>query len=462
MELLDRLGYASSKAEDGGREPRSRAAGRACRARRRWTSRSHTGDEPRRIVGARDRRHAGDRTGNRASARPRRRVACGARLHAQRRRCRRGRRTDSRGGRRARARARRGVEGDRVAELASHGPYRVVVHNAATGVARPALETTDHHWDSTLNANAARCLALARYGAVDAGRLRDHRHLEPRFEPGPRELRARRHLEGRARGGRALSRSRARARDPGQRGLRRSRRHRRTRALPESRGDAPLGRAHAGRPACAKPTTSRARSRFSVQTTPRWCAGRQSSSTAAFASGLMEPTTTTGRVRRRAHAQAGLLARAAQDREGDARRPLGETSPPSAMRGRAKRAPSSPSRGAVVTAVDPPSSCSTRHASAGPRSCGSRRTQALPGEVAARPLRPRLLAGRRDRARDRSRRVGARHRRGPTQRRAARVRRPSRRALRRCVPAVAVRLLRGRLLAARQDRDCARACRLPC
>ena len=49
-----------------------------------------------------------------------------------------------------------------VAELASHGPYRVVVHNAATGVIRQALETTDHHWDWTLNANARALLALAR------------------------------------------------------------------------------------------------------------------------------------------------------------------------------------------------------------------------------------------------------------------------------------------------------------
>jgi enoyl-[acyl-carrier protein] reductase III len=49
-----------------------------------------------------------------------------------------------------------------IAELASHGPYGVVVHNAATGVIRPALETTDHHWDWTLNANARALLALAR------------------------------------------------------------------------------------------------------------------------------------------------------------------------------------------------------------------------------------------------------------------------------------------------------------
>jgi enoyl-[acyl-carrier protein] reductase III len=49
-----------------------------------------------------------------------------------------------------------------VAELASHGPYRVVVHNAATGVIRPALETADKHWDWTLNANARALLSLAR------------------------------------------------------------------------------------------------------------------------------------------------------------------------------------------------------------------------------------------------------------------------------------------------------------
>jgi enoyl-[acyl-carrier protein] reductase III len=49
-----------------------------------------------------------------------------------------------------------------VEELASHGPYRVVVHNAATGVIRSALETEDKHWDWTLNANARALLSLAR------------------------------------------------------------------------------------------------------------------------------------------------------------------------------------------------------------------------------------------------------------------------------------------------------------
>ena len=49
-----------------------------------------------------------------------------------------------------------------VAELASHGPFRVVVHNAATGVIRSALETEDKHWDWTLSANARAFLSLAR------------------------------------------------------------------------------------------------------------------------------------------------------------------------------------------------------------------------------------------------------------------------------------------------------------
>ena len=45
---------------------------------------------------------------------------------------------------------------------AAAGPYRVVVHNAATGVIRPALETEDKHWDWTLAANARALLSLAR------------------------------------------------------------------------------------------------------------------------------------------------------------------------------------------------------------------------------------------------------------------------------------------------------------
>jgi enoyl-[acyl-carrier protein] reductase III len=49
-----------------------------------------------------------------------------------------------------------------VRELAGHGPYGVVVHNAATGVIRRALETEDKHWDWTLSANARAFLSLTR------------------------------------------------------------------------------------------------------------------------------------------------------------------------------------------------------------------------------------------------------------------------------------------------------------
>jgi enoyl-[acyl-carrier protein] reductase III len=42
------------------------------------------------------------------------------------------------------------------------GPLDALVHNAATGVIRPALETEDKHWDWTLNANARALLALTR------------------------------------------------------------------------------------------------------------------------------------------------------------------------------------------------------------------------------------------------------------------------------------------------------------
>jgi enoyl-[acyl-carrier protein] reductase III len=55
------------------------------------------------------------------------------------------------------------VSSERVArEAAELGPFDVLVHNAATGVIRPALETEDKHWDWTLNANARALLALAR------------------------------------------------------------------------------------------------------------------------------------------------------------------------------------------------------------------------------------------------------------------------------------------------------------
>ena len=48
------------------------------------------------------------------------------------------------------------------AEAAELGPFDAVVHNAATGVIRPALETEDKHWDWTLSANARALLSLTR------------------------------------------------------------------------------------------------------------------------------------------------------------------------------------------------------------------------------------------------------------------------------------------------------------
>lgn len=55
------------------------------------------------------------------------------------------------------------VSSARVAEEAAElGPFDALVHNAATGVIRPALETEDKHWDWTLAANARALLSLAR------------------------------------------------------------------------------------------------------------------------------------------------------------------------------------------------------------------------------------------------------------------------------------------------------------
>jgi enoyl-[acyl-carrier protein] reductase III len=52
-----------------------------------------------------------------------------------------------------------------MAQVRALGPLDALVHNAATGVIRPALETEDKHWDWTLAANARALLALARAAA---------------------------------------------------------------------------------------------------------------------------------------------------------------------------------------------------------------------------------------------------------------------------------------------------------
>jgi len=58
------------------------------------------------------------------------------------------------------------VSSTRVAEeIGGLGAIDVVVHAAATGVIRPALETEDKHWDWTMSANARALLSVTRAAA---------------------------------------------------------------------------------------------------------------------------------------------------------------------------------------------------------------------------------------------------------------------------------------------------------
>ena len=58
------------------------------------------------------------------------------------------------------------VSSDRVLrEVAALPPLTALIHNAATGVIRPALEVEDKHWDWTLTANARALLSLAKAAA---------------------------------------------------------------------------------------------------------------------------------------------------------------------------------------------------------------------------------------------------------------------------------------------------------
>ena len=70
-------------------------------------------------------------------------------------------------GRRARARPRQRRLRDGRRGVRDARAVRRVVHNAATGVIRTALETEDKHWDWTLGANARALLSLARACAPD-------------------------------------------------------------------------------------------------------------------------------------------------------------------------------------------------------------------------------------------------------------------------------------------------------
>jgi enoyl-[acyl-carrier protein] reductase III len=64
------------------------------------------------------------------------------------------------------------VASERVAQHVEElGPLDVLVHNAATGVIRPALEVEEKHWDWTLGANSRALLSLTRAAApaMEAG-----------------------------------------------------------------------------------------------------------------------------------------------------------------------------------------------------------------------------------------------------------------------------------------------------
>jgi enoyl-[acyl-carrier protein] reductase III len=55
------------------------------------------------------------------------------------------------------------IASSRVTEqVAALGPLDALVHSAATGVIRPALETEEKHWDWTLSANARALISLAQ------------------------------------------------------------------------------------------------------------------------------------------------------------------------------------------------------------------------------------------------------------------------------------------------------------
>jgi enoyl-[acyl-carrier protein] reductase III len=57
------------------------------------------------------------------------------------------------------------VASDRIANEVGELAPQILVHNAATGVIRPALETEDKHWDWTHAANARALLSLSRAAA---------------------------------------------------------------------------------------------------------------------------------------------------------------------------------------------------------------------------------------------------------------------------------------------------------
>ena len=155
-------------------------------------------------------------------------------------------------------------------EVAESGPWDAVIHNAATGVVRPALETEDRHWGWTLNANAKAFLSLARTAApmmpkgssiVAISSLGSFRVLENYVLVGTSKAA----LESLVR---CTGRRAGAARHPRQRRVGRGRGDRGTRPLPQPRADDRHDRAR--RPGgWSSRWTSPTPSRSSVRPTPR-------------------------------------------------------------------------------------------------------------------------------------------------------------------------------------------------
>ena len=278
MELLDRLGHASSKAEDGA--ARAALAARLERAPELGARRraAPAGDEPGRVpvLVTGGSRGIGRAIALRFARDGATRVAIGYL------------RNDAAAEAAAESVRAAGAEPVLVRGNVASKP-RVVEEVAALGPARRARPQRGDGRDPAGARDRGQALglddereraraAVARAGrrAADAARLVDRRDLEPRLAARARELRPRRHVEGRARGARPLPRRRARAaRDPRQRRLRRRRRHRRARALPEPGRDAALrSSATPGGPARRAGRRRRRRSRSSARPTRQMVRGQ--------------------------------------------------------------------------------------------------------------------------------------------------------------------------------------------
>ena len=269
IERLDRLGHASSKADEGPRESRGRgSAGTRSRRPRRADD-----PLPRRSVNVFV--TGGSRGIGRAIAlalRARRREARRDRVPPQRRGGRgRRRRSCARSAPSRRSCAATSPRSACSTRSRRSGRSTCSCTTRRRGVIRPALETEDKHWDWTMNANARALLAArARRRAGDAGRLVDRRASRRSARSACSRTTS---LVGTSKAAlEALVRYlgvELAPRDPRQRRLGRRRRDRRAGALPEPRGDAAGGRREPGRSPRHARTTSPARSRSSARRTPR-------------------------------------------------------------------------------------------------------------------------------------------------------------------------------------------------